>query len=294
MIVFIRMTGPLCVLLCLANLAVLHSPRASCAAGSIQGTILQEDISTSERAPVLVRSFAVPPSSEGLPPQEENTTKKPQTLTANPKAENATSSKPSPKSPSSTTDRESSPAQTVPTEYLIDKMDVYALSPHAARLALPRMVSPLLVWKAHEGKASLPAPAAWKEFIQRASQIHGLAPALIAAVIRVESNFENLALSDKGAQGLMQLMPGTQQELGVADPYDPEANVMAGCTYLRRQLDAFGSLELALAAYNAGPANVRRYGGIPPFAETQNFVRKVLRYMETNSKKTHSSEGHAK
>ena len=73
----------------------------------------------------------------------------------------------------------------------------------------------------------------------------------------------------------MQIMPQTQQELGLTDPFDPEANVLAGCAYLRRQLDRFGSLELALAAYNAGPANVKKYGGIPPFPETRDYVARV-------------------
>ena len=174
----------------------------------------------------------------------------------------------------------SGPAAPLPSENLLDRMDVYALSPHAASLALPRMVSPQLVLRAHAGKGKLPPPSVWKALVAKASSRYGLDPRLIAAVIKVESNFENIAESDKGAQGLMQLMPQTQQYLGVVDPFDPEANVDAGSRYLRQQIDRFGRIDLALAAYNAGPGNVIRYGGIPPFAETRAHVSKVLALAE--------------
>lgn len=168
----------------------------------------------------------------------------------------------------------------LPSENLLDQMNVYALSPHAPALALPRMVPKQLVLRAHAGRGKLPPPAVWEGLVARASRAYGLDPRLIAAVIKVESNFENLAESSKGAQGLMQLMPETGQALGVADPFDPQANVDAGSRYLRQQLDRFGSLELALAAYNAGPGNVLRYGGIPPFPETQAYVRKVMALLQ--------------
>ena len=162
------------------------------------------------------------------------------------------------------------------TENMIEQMDVYSLSEHAHLLALPRMVPPLLVTESAQGRAHMPTMAEWDPIIGHGSRVSGLDPGLIRAVIRVESNNDPLAISPKGAQGLMQLMPGTQAHLGVTDPFDPRANVEAGSLYLRRQLDAFGTLELALAAYNAGPGNVQRHGGIPPFRETQDFVRKVL------------------
>lgn len=171
-------------------------------------------------------------------------------------------------------------ASAPPSENLLDQMDVYALSPHARALALPRMVPKQLVLRAHAGKGKLPPAAVWEGLVARASRLYGLDPRLIAAVIKVESNFENLAESSKGAQGLMQLMPETGQALGVADPFDPQANVDAGSRYLRRQLDRFGRLELALAAYNAGPGNVLRYGGIPPFPETEAYVRKVMALLQ--------------
>ncbi|MBQ9105126.1 MAG: lytic transglycosylase domain-containing protein [Mailhella sp.] len=160
-------------------------------------------------------------------------------------------------------------------EYLIDSMDVRELSPSARFLAMPRpMITPELARALNSGRVNTP-DAEWKRIIHRAAKAHGLPENLIASVIRTESDFQAHAQSSKGAQGAMQIMPGTQQELGLTDPYDAEANVMAGCAYLRRQLDRFGSLELALAAYNAGPANVVKYGGIPPFPETRGYISRV-------------------
>ncbi len=99
---------------------------------------------------------------------------------------------------------------------------------------------------------------------------------LVQAVMEVESDFEPQAVSTKGAQGLMQIMPETQQDLGLRDPFDPEANIEAGVRYLKKMMDTFTSVETALAAYNAGPGNVKRYQGLPPFPETQQYVQRVL------------------
>lgn len=113
--------------------------------------------------------------------------------------------------------------------------------------------------------------------IETYSKAFGLDPKLIRAVIKEESGFQPFALSTAGAMGLMQLMPGTAEGLGVTDPYNIEQNILGGTQYLYYQLKNFnGDLELALAAYNAGPNAVRQYGGIPPYAQTQNYVKKVL------------------
>jgi soluble lytic murein transglycosylase-like protein len=122
---------------------------------------------------------------------------------------------------------------------------------------------------------------AYKAEIDAAAQKYGLDPALLRGLIRQESNFDPNAGSPAGAQGLTQLMPGTAAALGVTNPSDPAQNIDGGAKYLRQQLDAFGGdVTKALAAYNAGPGAVQRYGGVPPYAETQNYVRQVQAYAD--------------
>ncbi|MDY0390543.1 lytic transglycosylase domain-containing protein [Desulfobulbus oligotrophicus] len=121
------------------------------------------------------------------------------------------------------------------------------------------------------------APQTIERYIQLAGAHHQVDPLLIKAVIQAESNFDPNALSPKGAQGLMQLMPGTARDMAVSDPFDPYQNIIGGTRYLRYLLDNFkGNVELSLAAYNAGPGRVAPYGVVPRIPETQNYVAKVL------------------
>jgi len=119
-------------------------------------------------------------------------------------------------------------------------------------------------------------PQKLNRLIETYSKRYRLDPALVKAVVKVESGFNPKAISTKGAKGLMQIMPSTQKDLNLDLPFDPALNLKAGIKYLRSLLDKFKDLRLALAAYNAGPGAVKKYGGIPPYRETQNYVQKVL------------------
>ena len=165
-------------------------------------------------------------------------------------------------------------AGTKPIEKRIDSIDVYKLAKNAYKLRYSLMLPNdlLLKFKGPKGlKELIP-------YINKAARLTDVEAALIAAVIRTESSFNPNAVSNKGARGLMQLMPETAAELKVKNPHDPQENITAGSRYLKKQLTKFQNTDLALAAYNAGPGNVMKYKGIPPFEETKNFVQKVKSY----------------
>ncbi|MBI2346471.1 MAG: lytic transglycosylase domain-containing protein [Deltaproteobacteria bacterium] len=134
------------------------------------------------------------------------------------------------------------------------------------------LVRPIPLWIAQNP----PEPKGLERIILEAALQYKIHPALIAAMIEVESGYRPYARSPKGAMGLMQLMPQTARHLGVHQPFDIEENVMGGVKYLRQMLDTFrGNYLLALAAYNAGPDAVQRYGTIPPYYETVQYIPKV-------------------
>ena len=123
---------------------------------------------------------------------------------------------------------------------------------------------------------AVPPWRAYNDLIARAAIRYDLDPALIRSVMQTESAFNPIAVSSAGAMGLMQLMPELAEEFGVTDPFDPEQNIMAGARYLRQLLRMHdGNVRLAVASYNAGPGAVARYGAVPPFEETREYVKRV-------------------
>jgi len=164
-------------------------------------------------------------------------------------------------------------------------------APHAARVPVrthehsqattrPQAESPLTPTITITTSFRLPPDLAYESLIRDAAMLHDVDPSLVRAVVRMESGFDPLAVSNAGAQGLMQLMPGLSQELGVTDPFDPRENIFAGVRYLKYLLDVHeGDETLALASYNAGPGAVAAHDGVPPFPETLQYVRTITEWL---------------
>jgi hypothetical protein len=139
------------------------------------------------------------------------------------------------------------------------------------------MPLPSYVTEALNKQTGPQAGSEYDEFISVAADTHDVDPDLIRAMIDTESGGDKRAVSNKGATGLMQLMPGTAKEMGIEDLTDPFQNIMGGAKYISKLLKANdGDITLALGSYNAGPGNVKKYGGVPPFKETQDYIGKVL------------------
>lgn len=160
-----------------------------------------------------------------------------------------------------------------------------ALTALAARLHSPPVLRPTAGAFERALPASGPASGAagtpYGSLVQAAADRYGVDPALVQAVMETESGGDPQARSPAGAAGLMQLMPSTAEALGVTDPYDPAQSIDAGSRYLASQLRRLGDVAAALAAYNAGPGAVQRWGGVPPYRETREYVAQVLeRYRE--------------
>jgi hypothetical protein len=162
---------------------------------------------------------------------------------------------------------------------------VVSAKPVAQARIAEAIVAPRVVGAGVQEPATVAPPSGINEAVRRIAAEHAVSEQLIHSVIKVESNYNAHAISSKGALGLMQLIPATARRFGVTDAFNPVQNIQGGARYLRYLLDLYsGNTPLALAAYNAGEAAVERYGGVPPFAETQNYLILVRRQLELAKK----------
>jgi soluble lytic murein transglycosylase-like protein len=162
---------------------------------------------------------------------------------------------------------------------------VVVAKPVSEQKVAENVVRPHVVNGAEPAVEPAPIPTGINEAVERIASEQSLPPQLIHSVIKVESNYNPYAISNKGALGLMQLIPDTARRFGVSNTFNPVDNIQGGAKYLRYLLDLYGgSYPLALAAYNAGEAAVAKYGGIPPYAETQNYVIQVRKQLEAAKK----------
>jgi len=157
--------------------------------------------------------------------------------------------------------------------------------PAVALLPPVKTVKPMI--DVSEEYIAIPASEAYDDIINEAATMYDMDPNLIHAVMQAESAFHPFAVSRAGAEGLMQLMPELSDEMGVNNAFDPRENIMGGVRYLKRLLDYHGgNIDLALASYNAGPGNVARYGGMPPFRETRNYVKTIKQILAARKRQS--------
>jgi len=171
-------------------------------------------------------------------------------------------------------------AESAPSSLLTPQADAGKVSVVRVDRRTGKLVRSVSGGAAVSGRASGPAtvappPAQIQQLVEKSAKAHNVDPLLVQSVIQVESNYNHFAVSPKGAEGLMQLMPGTARMLGVSNSFDPAENIEAGVKYLRYLQNVYQDDRLALAAYNAGPKAVDRYKGAPPYAETQDYVNQV-------------------
>lgn len=165
-------------------------------------------------------------------------------------------------------------------ERLLDKMDGNG----QAQSANPLLSASSASTSSGTGASGMPVTGDFSSLINQAAEKYGVNPGLVQAVIKAESNFNPNAVSKAGAEGLMQLMPGTARGLGVTNALDPAQNIEGGVHFLSNLLNHYnGNVRLAVAAYNAGPGAVDKYGGVPPYQETQTYVTRVLGYFNSTS-----------
>ncbi len=168
----------------------------------------------------------------------------------------------------------------LPTTATVASAPATSMAPSASPTAFASMLQAASATPSTTGPGAAQA-SSYDPLIEQAALRNGVDPAILHGLIQQESGFDPSSTSSAGAMGLTQLMPGTASSLGVANPLDPAESIEGGARYLKQMLDSFsGNTAEALAAYNAGPGAVSKYGGVPPYAETQSYVSKVLGYAE--------------
>jgi soluble lytic murein transglycosylase len=166
---------------------------------------------------------------------------------------------------------------------LLSRADIFSYVDEDGVIHFSNVPSGNYPWRLYlkERERKKTSPHSFEHFdriVEEIASRHGVDPLLVKAIIKAESMYDARALSPKGAMGLMQLMPETARILGIQDPFDPHQNVEGGVRYLKYLIEKFGDLSLALAAYNAGPQIVEQIRSIPPYPETQSYVKKVLKH----------------
>jgi soluble lytic murein transglycosylase-like protein len=161
-------------------------------------------------------------------------------------------------------------------EVTCDKTLVEKIVPDEVPYEEPRPASQPAAPAASASQTQALSDGPYSDIIATMAQAHGVDPVLVQALIQVESNYRPTAKSHKGAMGLMQLMPSTARQYNLRNPYDPKANIAAGVKHLKSLLDQFRTVDLALAAYNAGEGAVKKFNGIPPYRETRDYVSRIL------------------